>query len=145
MKYFAESAVCGSVKGNAWSPVPHHRRRQAAEERRDAARHGAPALQGDDLGARRVGRGVKVELELPLPFGEQPAQDDLERRTPLELVRDVLDRQEIRERVLALGARAPALTKQTPLLQIAQMILADGGIEAANIPQTVRPAGPAGG
>ena len=53
--------------------------------------------------------------------------------------------EEIRERVLALGARAPALAKQTPLLQIAQMVLGDGGIEAADLPETIRPAGPAEG
>ena len=128
MKYFAASAVCGSVNGNAWyAPsrtidAPACRRRGAG----DADGHRAPPLKRDDLGPRRVGRGVKVKLELPLPFGEQAAQDDLERRSPLELVRDVLDREQVRERVLALGARTAALAKQTPLLQIAQMILADG-------------------
>ena len=143
MKYFAESAVCGSVKGNAWTSVPHHRRTgRQRRSGRDAVGYRAPALQGDDLGPRRVGRGVKVELELPLPLGEQAAQDDLERRAPLELARDVLDRQQVRERVLALGARASALAQQSPLLQIAQMILADGGIEAADVPETIRPAGP---
>ena len=103
-----------------------------------------PRLQRDDLGARRVRGGMEIELELALTFGQQRPQDDLERRLSLELGRDVLDRQQIRERVLARGTGRAALMQQSPLFQVAKVILGDGGIETAKIPQAVRP-GSAGG
>ena len=40
--------------------------------------------------------------------------------------------------IFALGARLRALTEQSPLLQITQMVLADSGIETAKVPETIR-------
>jgi hypothetical protein len=60
---------------------------------------------------------LEIERELTLPFGQQGAQDDTQRRPSLELRRDVLDRQQVRERIEAITSRR-AGADETPLLQV---------------------------
>jgi hypothetical protein len=76
---------------------------------------------------------------LPLTLGKKTAQNDLERRPALEFAGDLLDHQQVRKRVLTLRARMAALPKEAPLFEVTKMILGNGGIEAADIPEPVRP------
>jgi hypothetical protein len=101
-------------------------------------------VEADHLGAGRIRASVprgKVELELPLTLGEHRPQDDPERRPALELRRSLLDRQQIGEGILAAIARPVQLPHETPLLQVAQVVLGHRGIEAADVAQAVRTAG----
>jgi hypothetical protein len=95
------------------------------------------------LGARGVGAGVrvKVELELPLSFCREAAQDAAERRALLELGGDVANREQVRERVLAGIAGARRLPQQPPLGQVAQVVLGDGRVQAAKVAVPIRAAG----
>ena len=58
--------------------------------------------------------GDEVELELSLAFGEQRAQDQPQRRAAFELRRDLLDREQIGEGILAPVARAGSTAARSP-------------------------------
>jgi len=81
---------------------------------------------------------LKVERELPLVRGEQRAQDDAERDAVLEIGRHLLDRQQIGEREQPVAAGRVG-ADQSPLLQIAQMIVGDRRVEASNVASGVGP------
>ncbi|MCA1559328.1 MAG: hypothetical protein LC804_03320 [Acidobacteria bacterium] len=83
---------------------------------------------------------MKVELQLSLPLGEHPPQDRLDRCAALELGGDLFDRQQIGERIKPLGARVADLADEPPLLQITQMVVRDGGVQAAEIAEAISPA-----
>ena len=82
--------------------------------------------------------GNEIQLELPLAIGQQRTQDDAQRRAAFELGGEVLDRQEIGERVLAQIARRARLPQQSPLLEKAQMVFGNRGIETADIAERRR-------
>ena len=80
----------------------------------------------------------EIELQLPPALRRQRAEDELQRRLALQPLRDLPDRQEVGEAVLARLTRPDSLPQQAPLFQIAEMAFGDGRIEAANIAQEVR-------
>ena len=85
--------------------------------------------------------GCEVQLQLALTFGEHRTQHDTERCATLELRGRLLDRQQVGKGVLAPIAGAVQLPHETPLLQVAQVILGDRGVETANVAEAVRTAG----
>ena len=105
---------------------------------------GLVRVQADDLRARRIGGRMtadEVELELPLTLCEHRPKDDLERCAAFEFGRCLLDREQIGEGILTPIAGAVLLPHQSPLLQVAQVILGDRGIEIANVAEPVWTAG----
>ncbi len=85
--------------------------------------------------------GDEIQLELPLALGDERAQDHAQRRAAFELRGHLLDREEVAEAELADVAGHARLAQQSPLLEIAQMVFGDRGIETADLAEAVRTAG----
>jgi hypothetical protein len=84
---------------------------------------------------------VEIELELALPVGVETTENQAQRRPALQLGGHLLDRQQVRERVLARRSRSAGLMNEAPLLEIAQVLLGHRGIEAADVANAVWTAG----
>ena len=79
---------------------------------------------------------MEIELELALMLGHQRAKRDFQRHVALELRGQLLDCRDLGETELAgilQGTTRRRRSDETPLLQVAEMVLGDAWIEMSNV------------
>ena len=92
----------------------------------------------DDLGRLRLAlRGSEVQGELTLTRRNQRPEQGPKWCATLERGAGLFDDQEIAKTVVRVGVRANDRVNQSPLLEIAQAIVTDEGIELADVPQAI--------